>query len=185
MFGEKDIAQKKIQVAKEFLLTKNSKAEFILYDKKLLAGFNAKDFASCDMLIDGSDNLTCKLLVNAMAYQLQRPVLIGAAAQYAGQVGLFDATTRHACYGCLFGGDNPNNHESDNLEQMANSPELIANCQQMGIVPATLSIVAGVMARLLFQYIEKSLAPQFYYLINDLEILTIKTKKRKSCQVCG
>src|SRR5205085_9650480 len=53
-----------------------------------------------DSLVDGSDNLATKFLVNDAAVLAGRPFVIGGAVRFCGQ--LLAWRPGHACYRCLF-----------------------------------------------------------------------------------
>ncbi len=55
-----------------------------------------------DLLIDGSDNFSTRILLNQTSQKLQTPLLSLSAIAEVGQVALFEPSTT-GCYSCVFG----------------------------------------------------------------------------------
>lgn len=59
--------------------------------------------AASDVVLDCSDNFTTRYAVNRACLALGKPLVSGAAIQFAGQIAVFDFRRRDApCYNCLF-----------------------------------------------------------------------------------
>ena len=83
-----------------------------------------------DLLIDGSDNFTCKFLVNDVARRAARPAIIASAVSTRGQV--FVSLEPGPCYRCLF--EEPPAQET-------------GSCAQVGVLAPMPGMVAGAAAK--------------------------------------
>ncbi len=65
---------------------------------------NAQELISnVDMVIDGSDNLETRYLVNDLCMQFKKPLVYAAVYQYEAQISTFDFTDKNSpCLRCLF-----------------------------------------------------------------------------------
>lgn len=56
-----------------------------------------------DLVLDCSDNFTCRFLLNRICVQQKKPLVSGAAIRMEGQVAVFDSRdTNSPCYRCLY-----------------------------------------------------------------------------------
>jgi molybdopterin/thiamine biosynthesis adenylyltransferase len=59
-------------------------------------------FADYDLILDGSDNLDTRHLVNAAAVAARKPLVSAAITQWEGQISLYDPARGAPCYACVF-----------------------------------------------------------------------------------
>lgn len=128
-------------------------------------------FREHDLVIDGSDDLATKFLVNDTARALGQPALIGGIVRFSGQ--LQTIWPGAACYRCLF--------EEPPPEGSALS------CQQAGVLGPACGLVAGLMA-------EEALAilagqPRYAGAVLTLDLLAgrhrrIRLSPRPDCPAC-
>ncbi len=59
-------------------------------------------FADYDLILDGSDNLDTRHLVNAAAVAAGKPLVSAAITQWEGQISLYDPARGAPCYACVF-----------------------------------------------------------------------------------
>ena len=59
------------------------------------------DITQVDVVVDCSDNLATRELLNEVCYQNQTPLVSGAAIRMEGQVAVFPMTPGTPCYQCL------------------------------------------------------------------------------------
>ncbi len=106
LYSTADIGQKKVKVAAARLLSLNPNVRISEYGF-LLSASNALDvFATYDIVIDGTDNLAARYIINDACSLLQKPWVYGSVYKYEGQVALFNFSmnnnNRSADYRCLF-----------------------------------------------------------------------------------
>lgn len=57
-----------------------------------------------DVVVDCTDNLTTRLMINRACVQAHKPLVSGAAIRWEGQVSVFDSRQAHSpCYHCFYG----------------------------------------------------------------------------------
>lgn len=88
---------------------------------------NAKDIVSeYDVVLDGSDNVKTKYLLNDICCILKKPLVGGSAVQLEGQISVYNYKNG-PCYRCFF--------------PQAPPPSAITNCSDGGV----LGMVPGVI----------------------------------------
>ena len=85
--------------------------------------------ADYDLVIDGSDNLATRYVVNDIAMPLRKPVVFGAVLRFEGQVSLFEG---RPCYRCLFPEPPPR--------------ELAPSCAEAGVLGVLPGIIGSLQA---------------------------------------
>jgi adenylyltransferase/sulfurtransferase len=81
-------------------------------------------------VVEGSDNLATKFLVNDVCVRLGIGVVVGAVLRYEGQV--VSVPPGAACYRCLFGAEPPSN--------------LVGSCRDAGVLGAVAGMVGSLQA---------------------------------------
>ncbi|WP_019934613.1 HesA/MoeB/ThiF family protein [Oceanimonas smirnovii] len=93
----------KAEVAREKLQKLNPEVELVAVNQKMdehsLAGF----VAEADLVLDCTDNMTVRQALNATCYAQGKPLLVGAAIRFEGQLLALDPSREHGCYRCLYG----------------------------------------------------------------------------------
>jgi molybdopterin/thiamine biosynthesis adenylyltransferase len=175
LFNERDIGSNKADIAKEKLLLQNSELDIEVIDEMLdmeLCQYYLSQL-SVDLVIDCSDNLTTRYMVNQACFNHKVPLIIGAATGFDGQHLVLDARDQQsACYQCLF---------------PASEKAPAQNCQSVGIMGPVLAIVAGMQSLSALKLLTNN-PPK----INQLSLFDGLTgqwqqfslKKRKNCPVC-
>lgn len=124
-----------------------------------------------DIIIDTSDNLTTRLVVNQLAYQLGKPLFCASAIGFSGQVCAFFGKP---CYACLFG------HITDKVE----------NCSNAGVVSSVPMISASLVCTEVVKYIagvSKEMIGKIYNFntVKGIEISQHTVTHNHECKVCG
>lgn len=172
-----DVGQKKVESAKAAMLDRNPDMTVMTYDKRLNADNADSIIAEYDMVVDGSDNITTRYLVNECCFRLKKPLVSAAIQGFSGQLSTFKAYLGepHPCYQCLY----------PDVPEVEGAP----NCSNAGVLGG----VAGLMG--VWQSIEvvKELlgigeSISGYLLIVDALKATsrkVKINKEKACSCCG
>ncbi len=156
MFRKPDIGQPKVLAAQSFLQAMADDVAITCHEKKILTMGDAAMLADHDILLEGSDNGECKLLADNIARAIKKPIIIGGATGYDGQVGFFYGDKNR--YGDIF---------------QAGAPADIAHCATAGILNSTLAQVAGLMAQLLFDFIFDKRTTQRFFMVDRGAVLEI------------
>jgi sulfur carrier protein ThiS adenylyltransferase len=132
LFGEQDIKQNKADCASEKLTHNNSDINIEVVDEMLDEELGQFYIPQVDIVVDCSDNIDTRYLINNICLEHNKPFVIGAATGFDGQQLVIDPREKDsACYQCFFP-----------LSEKA--PE--NNCQTVGILGPVLAIVAGMQA---------------------------------------
>jgi adenylyltransferase and sulfurtransferase len=89
--------------------------------KHRLDAFNAEAFISrCDVVVDASDNVASRYLINDAAVLCGKPLVSGSAMRWEGQLTVYDRGATTPCYRCLFPTPPPAN--------------IVGSCNDTGVV---------------------------------------------------
>lgn len=128
--------------------------------------------AAHDLLIEGSDDLTTKFLLNDWAVAQGVPAIIGGVVRFVGQVQTIWPGA--ACYRCLF--------EAPPQDGAA------ASCQQAGVLGPACGVVAGLLAGEALRAL--SFAPSYAGAVLTLDLLRWQVRRvplgrRRACAACA
>ncbi len=153
IFTEKDVGRPKALAAAERLHARNGQASIIPYQTSLNPSNAEKLVAEYDLVLDGSDNLATRYLVNDVCALLGKPLIYGAIYRYEGQVAIFnqaDTTGKVTQYRDLF-------------PELPDSNQ-IPNCAEAGVIGLLPGIIGCLMANEVIKLVTKIGRP----LINQL-----------------
>lgn len=168
LYQQSDIGQLKVEACRRALQARNPQTRLITYAQRPTSAQLQQWAQPCDLLLDCSDNLPTRLLLNQVARQLQRPLF--AAAISAMQAQLYLLSQQQACYRCLTG----------------DVTSTAQNCAALGVHPVLAALTAQQLAFFSLQYLLGEPVPldqlalwqhshfQFYPLQRDAH-----------CPVCG
>lgn len=174
LFCEQDVGNNKADVGAEKLQQHNSEITIEVVDEMLDAELANYYIEQVDVVIDCTDNINTRYLLNRVCVEQKTPLIVGAATGFDGQQLVIDP--RHpesACYQCLF---------------PASEKAPTNNCQTVGIVGPVLAIVAGMQS---LQAIKLLTGNAIH--INQLNMLDglsnqwqqFSLKKQANCPVCS
>ena len=138
LFTEQDIGQNKAECAQEKLTALNHHCQVEVVDEMLDEDLADYHIQRADIVIDCTDNIRTRFLLNKLCYQHDTALVIGAATGLDGQTMLIDPKRSSACYECLF----PNTDQPDG-----------ENCQTLGILGPVLAIIGGMQAMTAIKYL--------------------------------
>lgn len=149
LFSMADIGRPKVLAAVAKLSALNPVVNYITYNESITT-INALEILSkYDVIIDGSDNLATRYLVNDACMLLDKPLIYGAITQFEGQVAVFNCADQQGIkinYRHLFP-DPPH-------------PSTLGNCAEagvLGILPGIIGIMQAAEAIKLITGIGKPL----------------------------
>ncbi|QBG36565.1 HesA/MoeB/ThiF family protein [Litorilituus sediminis] len=174
LFNEQDIDSNKADTAAEKLSEQfpDTSIEAIddMLDKELCDYY----LPQVDLVLDCSDNIQTRYLINQACIEHKVPLVVGAATGFDGQQLTVDPRDEtSACYHCLF---------------PASEKAPANNCQTIGIIGPVLAMVAGMQALQAIKLLTGNNAQ-----INQLNLLDglanrwqqFTMKKQANCSVCG
>jgi molybdopterin/thiamine biosynthesis adenylyltransferase/rhodanese-related sulfurtransferase len=127
-----------------------------------------------DIIVDGTDNIPTRYLVNDLAVLTHRLYVYGSIFRFEGQVSVFGAENG-ACYRCLFPEPPP--------------PDAIPSCSTagvMGVLPGIIgSIQAAETIKLITGIGNPLVGRLLLFDVLDMSMETVKIRKRPTCPICG
>jgi adenylyltransferase/sulfurtransferase len=131
LFQQADIGRPKLEAAAERLRAAHPRLEIEPHAVRLERS-NALDIVRrYDVVLDGSDNLPTRYLVNDACVLTGRPDVYGSIFRFEGQVSVFWAE-RGPCYRCLFPQPPP--------------PALVPDCAEAGVLGVLPGVVGALQA---------------------------------------
>jgi len=174
LFTENDVGSSKADIAAEKLQQHNSDISIEVIDEMLDAELANYYIEQVDVVLDCTDNITTRYLLNQVCIEKKTPLIVGAATGFDGQQLVVDPRNPDsACYQCLF---------------PASEKAPANNCQTVGIIGPILAIVAGMQS---LQAIKLLTGNTIH--INQLNMYDglsnqwqqFSLKKQSNCPVCG
>lgn len=173
MFTTGDIGQGKAETARKRLLALNPGVQVTAHAERLVAGNAERIFAPYDIVIDGTDRLATRYLINDTCVLLGKPLVSAAIHRFEGQAMTY-LPGHSPCYRCLY----------------PDSPEdLIPSCATagvLGVLPGVMGSLQATEAIKLLVGIGTPLAGRL--LIYDALTLgfdEFRFARRPDCAVCG
>ncbi|MFX1481522.1 MAG: ThiF family adenylyltransferase [Promethearchaeota archaeon] len=127
-----DIGKKKTKSAMEKLHKLNPDVEIEVINEILLPNNIREILGGSDFVIDGSDNIPTKMLINDACIQLNIPFSIAGVVRFNGQIITVNPNEKTACYRCVFGDITENNSTM--------------SCSQAGVIGLIPGIVGSIQA---------------------------------------
>ncbi|OEK04700.1 molybdopterin-synthase adenylyltransferase MoeB [Roseivirga misakiensis] len=136
LFKTSEIGQSKAEVAKGRLSELNPTIDFVTFNSPITSS-NALDIINdYDVVVDGSDNLPTRYLVNDACFFLGKPLVYGAIFRFEGQVSVFNLIDEKGLKG-------PNYRD---LFPTPPPPELVPSCTEGGVIGVLPGIIGSMQA---------------------------------------
>lgn len=170
-----DIGMPKVFSAEAAMLAQNPGVTVRPYHRRLREEIAADLFADYDLILDGTDNIATRYLVNRTAVALGKPLISGALSQWEGQLSVFDPACSGPCYQCIF--------------PEAPAAGLAPSCAEAGVIAPLPGVIGTMMALEAIKLITGAGAVlRGQMLIYDGlygETRRITLAPRADCPVCG
>ena len=165
IFTEHDINKRKSEVAKDYLEKVNSGIKIKVYNEKL--NKNNINLIMSDLVLDCTDNLEIRFLINEFCYKNNIPFVHAAAIQDKGVI--FNVIPKKVCFNCIY-------KFTGNIER----------CEDLGILNTITTIISSLqvneaMKILLNKDYETNLI-RISLSNNSME--KIKVNKNPECEIC-
>ncbi len=168
-----DIDKPKVDSAYEKLKKINPYVNIDTHQKKLNAENTQTVCADYDLVIDGTDNLPSRYLINDACFFLRKNFLFGGVFQFEGQVSMFGAGG--PCYRCIFRELPPQNEMPS-----------CAEAGVMGVVPGIIGLMqANEAIKWICQMGETLLGRLLIFDALATRWREVKVKKDPGCPLCG
>src|SRR3569833_596657 len=167
----------KVASAREALESLNPREKVVGYETRLDSGNVEEILSGYDVVVDGSDNLPTRYLINDACVKLGIPNIHAAIYRFEGQITVFwPGYEKHCggCYRCMF---------------PELSPELAPSCSEigvLGVLPGVLGILQAVeTVKVLLRLGEPLVGKMLYYDALRSSFTEFKLKRNPQCRVCG
>jgi molybdopterin/thiamine biosynthesis adenylyltransferase/rhodanese-related sulfurtransferase len=173
LFDSSVIAQSKAEAGRERLASLNPEIRVVAHALELKAANVRAVFGNYDLVIDGTDRLSTRYLINDACVLLGLPLVSAAIHRFEGQVMTY-LPGRGPCYRCVFP------HAADGL---------VANCAQagvLGVLPGVLGALQATEAIKLITGTGEPLAGRLLtYDALEMRFDEFRVARRPDCAVCG
>ena len=170
---EQDIGRAKVLSAADSMAAINSDVKLDIRNHRMESAELNKVVEKVDVVVDCSDNLATRFLLNEVTQKQRTPLVSGAAIRMEGQVTVYDSRQPgNGCYQCLY----------------QDKSELQETCSQSGVLSPLLGIIGSIQAvetiKLITQTGE-SLASRLLLLdASNMQWREIRLKPNKNCPIC-
>jgi len=173
LFATAEIGQGKAVTAAGRLAALNPGVKVAAHEEKLVSGNVERIFRPYDVILDGTDRLVTRYLINDACVLLGKPLVSAAIHRFEGQAMTY-VPGRSPCYRCLY----------------PDSPEdLIPNCATagvLGVLPGVMGSLQATEAIKLLLGIGETLAGRLLvYDALTLHFDEFRFARRTDCAVCG
>lgn len=163
----------KVQSAKETLNAQNPYCTVLPYYRRMDAQSQSL-IGEYDLILDGSDNMATRYLVNAACVAAGKPLISAALTQWEGQISVYHPP-HTPCYACVF----PHAPESG----------LAPACAEAGVLSPLPGVIGAMMAVEAVKHITgagEGLAGRLLiYDALDAQVRSITVARNGNCPVCG
>ena len=145
------------------------------YNRRFTADIAAELIEDYDLVLDGTDDVATRYLVNDFSVKAGVPLVSAAISQWEGQIGVFDPANGGPCYRCVF--------------PVPAAEGLAPDCAEGGVLGPLPGVIGSMMAveavKLLAQAGDPLIGRLMIYDALHAESRVISIKRRTDCQTCG
>jgi len=171
-YRETDIGEAKAIVAARECQKLNRHGQVEAIHQKLSESEMGLHLSDLDLILDGTDNFKSRFALNRLSVQYRKPLVMGAAIQWAGQWALYQGYLETApCYACVF-------------PEFAQEQRV--SCQEVGVMGPVAGMVGNMMALMALQFLLKTPQPPVLHHFDGTthSLKRIPLSKDPSCAVC-
>jgi len=173
LFDSESLGQLKAEAGRERLAALNPEVRIIAHALELRAANVRALFAQYDLVLDGTDRLSTRYLINDACVILRRPLVSAAIHRFEGHLITY-VPDLGACYRCLF----PQARDG-----------MVANCAEagvLGVLPGVLGMLQATEAIKLITGVGEPLIGRLLtYDALAMRFSEFRVARRGDCAVCG
>jgi adenylyltransferase/sulfurtransferase len=173
LFTTGEVGAGKADTARARLLALNPAVNVIAHAVKLDAGNVESLFRNYDVIIDGTDRLSVRYLINDACVLMRKPLVSAAIHRFEGQAMTY-LPGAGPCYRCLY---------------PASSEDLVPNCAEAGVLGVLPGVMGSLQAteaiKLLLGIGEPLVGRLLVYDALSLSFQEFRFQRRVDCAVCG
>jgi adenylyltransferase/sulfurtransferase len=174
LFGTAQIGQSKAEAARERLLQLNPTVQITVHNTRLTAANARQLVAAFDVILDGTDRLATRYLVNDACVLERRPLVSAAIHRFEGQAMTWVPDGKTPCYRCLF---------------PAGEQAVVPNCADAGVLGVLPGVMGSLQAteaiKLLLNIGKPLLGRLLVYDALSLSFQEFSFRRRTDCILCG
>jgi adenylyltransferase/sulfurtransferase len=164
-----DIGRMKTESAHDAIKRINPEITVITHEERLTARTILDVIKDYDVVMDATDNIKTKLLLNDACYFAGKPYVFGGAVQFVGQASVLHPAAGGPCIRCLF----PHNPEQSTAPSCSEAGV-------MGVVPGLIGLVqATEVLKLILRIGEPMIGKFFYFSALDASFNTMMFEKTR------
>jgi len=175
---EDTVGLPKVESARKALMALNSRLNFVAHETHLDSSNVEEIFAGYDVIVDGTDNLATRYLINDACVKMGLPNVHAAVYRFEGQLTVFwpEYGAEHGgCYRCMFPNPPP--------------PEMAPSCAEagvLGVMPGTVGLLQAVeVLKILLDIGEPLVGRMLHYDALGARFTELKIKPNTNCLYCG
>lgn len=173
LYDTAGVARRKTEAARERLLALNPGISVIAHDVELGADNAAELIGAYDVVLDGTDRLRVRYLVNDACVLAGKPLVSAAIHRFEGQAMTY-VPQRGPCYRCLF----PESAEG-----------LVPSCAEAGVLGVLPGVLGAIQATEAIKLVTGAGEPLVGRLLAfdalDMRFQELRFARRRDCAVCG
>ncbi len=175
---EARVGTSKVASARESIEELNPDVKVVGYEMRLDASNVEEIFAAYDVIVDGTDNLATRYLINDACVKLNKPNVHAAVYRFEGQITVFwpgHPENPSGCYRCMFP-----------KQPSADAAPSCSEIGVLGVLPGVLGLFQAVeVAKLLLNIGEPLLGKMLYYDALHTSFTELKLPNKPECTHCG
>jgi sulfur-carrier protein adenylyltransferase/sulfurtransferase len=173
LFASGDLGRSKAEAGRERLSALNPVIRVIAHALELRAANVRELFAQYDVVLDGTDRLSARYLINDACVILRRPLVSAAIHRFEGQLMTY-LPDRGPCYRCAF----PQGAQA-----------LVGNCAEAGVLGVLPGVLGALQATEAIKLITGAGEPLTGRLLTydalEMRFGEFRISRRRDCAVCG
>mmetsp|Transcript_4785 Transcript_4785/g.5533 ORF Transcript_4785/g.5533 Transcript_4785/m.5533 type:complete len:452 (+) Transcript_4785:104-1459(+) len=170
----RDQGRRKVESAREKLKLLNPSLIVECYVEMLNISNVEKIMRPYDVIIDATDNLEARYLINDSCYLMKKPLISGAAQGMEGQISVY-VGDESGCYRCSFPKPPPQSQRM--------------NCTDDGVLGPLPAIIGGLQALEAIKICSSTFESLKDHLVQfdgtDSSLVRLRRSKRSTCELCG
>jgi adenylyltransferase/sulfurtransferase len=173
--GTEDVGKLKVDSARAAIERINPDVNVALFAERLVPANALEIIGGFDIVMDASDNVATKFLLNDACHLAGKPYVFGGAVGFEGQAAVFWPREGGPCLRCLFPNPPP--------------PHLAPSCSQVGVLGVVPGQIGLVQAMEIIKLILRIGTPMIgkFSIYNALTLTSriVETGRNPDCPLCG
>ncbi len=168
------LGKPKVESARDRLHALNPLVQVDIYDERLTPENAERIISKYDLVLDGTDNLPSRYLINDTCVLLKKPYIYGSVYQFEGQISVLDAA-KGPCYRCIFKDPPPETSMPSGVQLGV-----------FGALPGTIGTIQVAEAiKLIIGAGEPLIGQLVLYDALNVEFHKLQVGKDPNCRICG